>query len=117
MANSTYLLRLELINPDNNDYDLLHTEMAQISFYRVFKGEQWYDLPTGSYAGYTSNTFTVIQDAEQTENLVSKAIFEFIAKKPLNDNGLVKDYTYFLCKFEYGGYKFNPNTDPSKLPA
>ncbi|MGZ3752482.1 MAG: hypothetical protein ACXVB0_25065 [Mucilaginibacter sp.] len=117
MANSTYLLRLELINPDTNDYELLHAEMAGISFYRVIAGEQWLDLPTGSYAGTTSNTLSVIQDAEKTENLVSKTIFDFIAQKPTNDHGLAKDYVYFLSKFEYGGYKLNDNTDVSKRPS
>ncbi|HTD99379.1 MAG TPA: hypothetical protein VK668_08820 [Mucilaginibacter sp.] len=117
MANSTYLLRLELINPDGNDYDLLHAEMAAISFYRVIESTHWLDLPTGSYARSTSNTLTVTQDANETENLVSKTIFEFIAQKPLNDNGLPKDYIYFLSKFEYGGYKLHYNTDPSKLPS
>ncbi|MDB5135696.1 MAG: hypothetical protein JWP37_2299 [Mucilaginibacter sp.] len=117
MANSTFILRAELINPDNDDYTLLHEKLAAVSFFRVMAGEHWLDLPTGTYVTNTSNNLNLTQDAEQVENQVAGLLFNFIAQKPLNNHGLTKDYCYILSKFDFGGYKLNDNTDPSKIPS
>jgi hypothetical protein len=117
MANSTFILRAELINPDNDDYTLLHEKLAEISFFRVMAGEHWLDLPTGTYVTNTANNLSLDQDANKVNNAVTALLFNFIKQKPLNDHGVAKDYSYILSKFDFGGYKLNDNTDPSKIPS
>lgn len=117
MAVSTFILRVELYNPDENDYTMLHENMALISFFRAYNsGAEWLDLPTATYTCSTSNTLTVLQDAAQVESQVAHTLHTFIASKPINHAGVAKDYIYFLSKFEYGAYKLNENTDVSKRP-
>ena len=45
-----FTTRVELVNPDSNDYALLHQEMRDREFYQVisFCGK-WHDLPPGEY--------------------------------------------------------------------
>jgi len=117
MANSTFILRAELINADDDDYTLLHEKLAAISFFRVMAGTMWLDLPTGTYVTNTANNLTLAQDANKVNNAVTALLFNFIKQKPLNDHGVAKDYCYILSKFDFGGLKLNFNTDPSKIPS
>jgi len=117
MANSTFILRAELINADDDDYTLLHEKLAAISFFRVMAGTMWLDLPTGTYVTNTSNNLDLDADASKVNNEVAALLFDFIKQNPVNDEGVAKDYCYILSKFDFGGLKLNFNTDPSKIPS
>ena len=47
---ASYTTRVELVNPDASDFDLLHQEMRDRQFYRVLSYcGIWYDMPEAEY--------------------------------------------------------------------
>jgi len=84
---ASFTTRIELVNPDSNDYELLHQEMRDREFYRVitFCGK-WHDLPPGEYDR------TSIAQMGQIYSDAGAAAQAVIDNKPLNDQQEPKNY-------------------------
>ena len=77
---ASYTTRIELVNADSDDYELLHQEMRDREFYRAIDYcGVWHDLPTAEY-DRTSNALLgqIYSDAGAAAQAV-------INHKPLND--------------------------------
>jgi hypothetical protein len=110
--NYYFVVRVELNNHDEGDYTLLHSEMENIGFFRAVKASNdiWYDLPTGEYVRISDSTFDYVQ------TLLDNTLNAFLAKKPRNRFGYLKDYEHLLSKSESLRFKLKINTDSSKRP-
>jgi hypothetical protein len=108
---ASFTTRLELVNPDSNDYDLLHQEMRDRQFYRAINYcGVWHDLPPGEYDRTSTGTLDEIySDAGAAAQAV-------INNKPLNDQQQPKDYYFIITQAVERGYILPHTTDPTKLP-
>jgi hypothetical protein len=109
MAN--YTTRVELINPDTNDYDLLHQEMRDREFYRAIDYcGVWHDLPIGEYDRTSTDALGgIYSDAGAAAQAV-------INNKPVNDQQQPKDYYLLITEAVDRAYVLPHTTDPTKLP-
>ena len=108
---ASFTTRIELINPDGDDYELLHQEMRDKQFYRVinFCG-LWHDLPPGEYDHTSSDTLgQVYSDAGAAAQAV-------LNHKPLNDQQQPKDYHLIVTEAVDRAFTLPHTTDPLKLP-
>jgi hypothetical protein len=108
---SSFTTRIELVNPDSNDYDLLHQEMRDSEFYRVINYcGLWHDLPPGEYDRTANVTLSQIySDAGAAAQAV-------INNKPLNDQMQPKSYYLLVTEALERAYILPQTTDPLKLP-
>ena len=108
---ASYTSRLELVNPDTNDYTLLHQEMRDREFYVAIEScGIWYDLPTGLYFRTSAAELgTVYYDAASAAQAV-------INNKPLNDNQQPKSYLLVITANSDYAIQLPHTTDISKLP-
>ena len=104
--------RVELLNPDDGYYDLLHHEMRQALFYRAINHlGTWHDLPADEYDCLSALTTTLIY------NLAYTAAQSVIDIKPVNDQLLVKNFWVIVTKADGDRiYKLPKTTEISKLP-
>jgi len=108
---ATYTTRLELVNPDSSDYDLLHQEMRDREFYQVINYcGVWHDLPPGEYDRTSTEALGgIYSDAGAAAQAV-------INNKPLNDQNQPKDYYLVITEAVDRAYILPHTTDPLKLP-
>jgi len=108
---SSFTTRIELVNPDSNDYELLHQEMRDREFYRVINYcGVWHDLPPGEYdRTATAPLGQIYSDAGAAAQAV-------IDNKPVNDQQLPKEYYFIVTEALDRGYVLPHTTDPLKLP-
>jgi len=108
---ATYTTRIELINPDSSDYDLLHQEMRDREFYlSISYCGVWHDLPPGEYdRTSTAALGQIYSDAGAAAQAV-------INNKPINDQMLPKDYRFIITEAVDRAYILSPTTDPTRLP-
>ncbi|HZX57680.1 MAG TPA: hypothetical protein VFE54_03110 [Mucilaginibacter sp.] len=108
---ASFTTRIELVNPDSNDYELLHQEMRDREFYRVisFCGK-WHDLPPGEYdRSSTAQMGQIYSDAGAAAQAV-------IDNKPLNDQNQPKNYFFIITEAVDRSMILPQTTDPLKLP-
>lgn len=108
---ASFTTRLELVNPDTNDYDLLHQEMRDREFYRAINYcGVWHDLPPGEYDRTSTGTLgEIYSDAGAAAQAV-------INNKPVNDQQQPKDYYFIITEAVDRGYILPHTTDIAKLP-
>lgn len=108
---ASFTTRLELVNPDASDYDLLHQEMRDREFYRAINYcGVWHDLPPGEYDRTYAGTL------DEIYNDAGAAAQSVINNKPLNDQQQPKDYYFIITEAVERGYILPHTTDPTKLP-
>ena len=108
---ASFTTRVELVNPDSSDYDLLHQEMRDREFYRAINYcGVWHDLPIGEYdRTSTAALGQVYSDAGAAAQAV-------INNKPINDQQQPKDYYLLITEAVDRAYVLPHTTDPTKLP-
>lgn len=108
---ASFTTRVELVNPDSNDYTLLHQEMRDREFYQVisFCGK-WHDLPPGEYdRTSTAQMGQIYSDAGAAAQAV-------IDNKPINDQMQPKNYYFIITEAVDRSMILPQTTDPLKLP-
>ena len=108
---ASYTTRIELVNADSDDYELLHQEMRDREFYRAIDYcGVWHDLPTAEY-DRTSNALLgqIYSDAGAAAQAV-------INHKPLNDQQEKKDYYLLVTEAVDRAFILPHTTDVAKLP-
>jgi len=107
-----FTTRVELHNPDEGDYELLHREMRDVLFYQAVKHNGvWHDLPRAEYDCLSDFTTTFIY------NLAHTAVKAVIDIKPVNDQQQVKDFWIIVTKSEGERvFKLPLTTDAARLP-
>ena len=108
---ASFTARLELVNPDTNDYTTLHQEMRDREFYVAIEScGIWYDLPTGLYfRTSTAELGTVYYDA-------CSAAQAIITNKPPNDQQQPKSYLLVVTQDSDFAIQLPHTTDISHLP-
>ena len=108
---TTYTTRIELVNPDPDDYELLHQEMRDREFYWVIDYcGVWHDLPTAEYDRTSAELLSQIySDAGAAAQAV-------INNKPLNNKQEKKDYYLLVTEAVERAYTLPHTTDVAKLP-
>jgi hypothetical protein len=90
-----FTTRIELDNPDEGDYALLHQEMRDALFCRAVKRNGiWHDLPDAEYDCVSDFNTTFIYNLAYT---AAKAVID---KKPFNDKHQLKDFWIIVTKSE-----------------
>ncbi len=104
--------RVELFNPDEGDYELLHRQMRDVLFYQVVKHNGvWHDLPDAEYDCLSDFNTTFIY------NLAHTAVKAVIDNKPINDLQQIKDFWIIVTKADGDRvFKLPVTTDASRLP-
>ena len=103
-----FLIRPELNNAKEGDYDRLHDAMYMRKAYKVIKLDDgtWRDLPTGTYdmenEGTNLDVYTV---AVAALNSIGKV-----------NSGNRRDFELIVCKRSGSHSDLRYNTDKSKLP-
>lgn len=112
MVMENFTTRVELLNPDEGDYDLLHHEMRQALFYRAINHlGTWRDLPADEYDCLSALTTTLIY------NLAYIAAQAVIDIKPVNDRQLIKGFWIIVTKADGDRiHKLPKTTEIAKLP-
>lgn len=107
-----FTTRVELLNPDEGDYDLLHHEMREAMFYRAINHlGTWHDLPADEYDCLSDLTTTFIYNVAYT---TAQAVIDI---KPVNDQQQLKDFWIIVTKANGNRvYKLPKTTEISKLP-
>lgn len=107
-----FTTRVELLNPDEGDYDLLHHGMREALFYRAINHlGTWHDLPTDEYDCLSDLNTTFIYNLAYT---TTQAIIDI---KPVNDQQQLKDFWIVVTKADGDRvYKLPKTTEISKLP-
>ena len=108
---TNYTTRIELVNADSNDYELLHQEMRDREFYRAIDYcGVWHDLPTAEYDRISAAILGVIySDAGAAAQAV-------INNKPINDKQEKKDYYLIVTEAEDRAFILPHTTEVAKLP-
>ncbi|MGZ3764978.1 MAG: hypothetical protein ACXVB0_13330 [Mucilaginibacter sp.] len=107
-----FTTRVELQNPDEGDYDLLHQEMREALFYKAIKHlGTWHDLPADEYDCLSALTTTYIYNLAYT---VAKSVIDI---KPVNDRHQLKDFWIIVTKADGDRiFKLPLTTELSRLP-
>jgi hypothetical protein len=107
-----FTTRVELLNPDEGDYELLHYEMREALFYRAINHlGTWHDLPADEYDCLSALTTTIIY------NLAYTTAQTVIDIKPVNDRQQIKGFWIIVTKADGNRlYKLPKTTEISKLP-
>jgi hypothetical protein len=108
---ASYTTRIELINPDASDYELLHQEMRDREFYRAIDYcGLWHDLPNAEYDRTSAAALgTIYNDAGAAAQAV-------INNEPINDKQEQKDYYLIVTEAVDRAYILPHTTDVAKLP-
>lgn len=108
----SFTTRVELHNPDDGDYDLLHQEMRDALFCRAVKHNGvWHDLPAYEYDCASDLTTIFIY------NLAYKAAQAVIDLKPMNNKHLAKDFWIIVTKSDGDRvFRLPKTTDINRLP-
>ena len=108
-----FTTRVELYNPDDGDYDLLHREMREAMFCQAVKHHgTWHDLPFAEYDCLSEFTTTFIY------NLAYTAAQAVINIKPFNNAYQPKDFWVIVTKSDGDRvFKLPKTTDAARLPA
>ncbi|HTE02409.1 MAG TPA: hypothetical protein VK668_24135 [Mucilaginibacter sp.] len=109
---ASFTTRVELVNPDKSDYDLLHQEMRDAQFYRAISYcGTWHDLPAGEYDRTSDQALNTVY----TQALA--AVQTVINNKPLNEQQQKKDFLLLITEVEGARAFIIPKTtDIAKLP-
>jgi len=108
---SSFTTRVELVNPDHNDYELLHQEMRDAQFYRsISYCGKWKDLPFAEY-DHTSN-----QTVSQAYDAAFAAVTTVINNKPISDKQQKKDFFLLVSEASARVFKLPDTTEIAKLP-
>ena len=109
---ASYTTRVELVNPDSSDFDLLHQEMRDRQFYRVLSYcGIWYDMPDAEY-DRTSDLAVdkVYDDAVSAAQAV-------VNNKPVNDKQQKKAFYILVTRADGPRQQLLPKaTELAKLP-
>jgi hypothetical protein len=107
-----FTTRVELHNPDEGDYDLLHHEMRESLFYRAINHlGTWHDLPADEYDCLSALTATLIYSLAYT---AAQAVIDI---KPVNERQQIKDFWIIVTKADGDRvYKLPKTTEISRLP-
>lgn len=109
---ASFTTRVELVNADKSDYDLLHQEMRDAQFYRAISYcGTWHDMPIGEYDRTSDQSITTVY------NQAMAAIQTVINNSPVNNQQQKKDFLLFVTQAE-GTRVFTipKTTDIAKLP-
>jgi hypothetical protein len=108
-----FTTRVELLNPDDGDYELLLDEMRDAQFCRAVKHNGvWHDMPVDEYNCLSDFNTTFIY------NLAHTAAKNVIDNKPVNDQLQLKDFWIIVTKSNGDRvFKLPVTTDASRLPA
>jgi len=109
---ASFTTRVELVNPDHSDYELLHQEMRDAQFYRsiIYCGI-WKDMPFAEY-DHTSN-----QTISQAYDAALCAVQTVISNKPINDKQQKKDFLLLVTEVaSVRMFKLPNTTEIAKLP-
>jgi hypothetical protein len=108
---TNYTTRIELVNPDSGDYELLHKEMRDREFYRAISYcGVWHDLPTAEYDRTSSALLSQIySDAGAAAQAV-------INNNPINDKQEKKDYYLLVTEAVERSFILPHTTEVAKLP-
>jgi hypothetical protein len=109
---ASFTTRVELVNPDHSDYELLHQEMRDAQFYRsiIYCGI-WKDLPFAEYDHTSDQTISEAYDAALA------AVTTVISNKPINDKQQKKDFLLLVTQVaSVRMFKLPNATDIAKLP-
>jgi hypothetical protein len=108
---TSYTTRIELINADSDDYELLHQEMRDREFYRAIDYcGAWHDMPT---AEYDRSSNALLGQIYSDAGAAAQAV---INHKPLNDQQEKKDYYLFVTQAVDRAFILPHTTDVAKLP-
>ncbi len=107
-----FTTRVELHDPDEGDYELLHREMRDALFCQAVKHKGvWHDLPLAEYDCLSDFTTTFIY------NLAHTAVKAVIDNKPVNDRQQLKDFWIIVTKSDGDRvFKLPLTTDAARLP-
>lgn len=111
-AMENFTTRVELHNPDEGDYDLLHQEMRKSLFYRAINHlGTWHDLPADEYDCLSALTTTLIYSLAYT---AAQAVIDI---KPVNERQQIKDFWIIVTKADGDRvHKLPKTTEISRLP-
>jgi homoaconitase/3-isopropylmalate dehydratase large subunit len=109
---ASYTTRVELVNPDASDFDLLHQEMRDKQFYRALSYcGTWHDMPD---AEYDRTTNLAMVDVYNDGIAAAQAV---INNKPISDKQQKKDFYILVTKADGPRTLILPKTtELAKLP-
>jgi len=104
-----FIIRPEINNHNEGDYDNLHLEMHKRNIFRVIKlnDDKWYDLPTGTYRAVLAKT---------TEEVFELCVAALNAIGKFNTMNK-RDYELYVGETTSCKCDLRLNTDKSKLPS
>lgn len=108
---ASFTTRVELVNHDSGDYELLHQEMRDRQFYRsILSCGIWFDLPTAEYDRTSTAELGIVYDD------AAAAAQTVINAKPLNDKQQKKSYLLVVTQSVDRAIVLPHTTDIAKLP-
>jgi len=108
---TNYTTRVELVNPDSDDYELLHQEMRDREFYRSINYcGVWHDLPT---AEYDRTSTALLGQIYSDAGAAAQAV---INHKPLNNKQEKKDYYLLVTEAVDRAFTLPHTAEAAKLP-